>query len=394
MDDLFDEMRQAADHAGDLIAVVISEASVFGIEAPQLLSDCAWELWLTARTTKAKELPWPRTFIPTAGSRDMDRRRFLAGVVTTAGAVISEVQTTPPTTSTLAILQASTEQLRATRANGGARATLGPAIRHVQAIDTATRRAPDALKRDFLIAHGDALTLLAWLYDSAGLAARARRCGTAALRAANDADHGELAAYALGVLALFQAQHLHDPQDGLKLIEHGQDKAGGGWWHTRAWLAVNEAEMRSLLGERSNTLAALDRAHILFDGAAPPSDAPWFGPHGSLKDVDGYHGACALRLGDAAEALTALNRALDQRGGADSPRAGNALIDLGGAYALDREPEAACTVFGVALDRIAEWRSVTSFGRLGDLRPLLDPWQGEPFVRELDERIAATAAAL
>jgi len=91
MDDheLFRDMQKTADHAGDLIAIVSSQASVLGIAMPQLLTDAAWELWVLSRLpveTKLKGLPWPHTFIPSAGSRDMERRRFLAGVVATAGA--------------------------------------------------------------------------------------------------------------------------------------------------------------------------------------------------------------------------------------------------------------------------------------------------------------------
>src|SRR6266702_306768 len=162
MDDLFDEMRQAADHAGDLIAVVISQASVLGVDAPQLFSDAAWELWAAARSAKAKGLPWPRTFVPTAGASDMDRRRFLAGVVATAGAVISETPHRPPTTTTLFQLRAGTDQLRIVHADGAARGAIGAMLRHTQALGVAAKGATDdQLQRDLLVAHGDALTLLA-----------------------------------------------------------------------------------------------------------------------------------------------------------------------------------------------------------------------------------------
>jgi len=400
MDDLFHEMQRAADRAGDLIAVVAAQASVLGVDAPQLLTDAAWELWTLARLpvgTKHKGLPWPRTFIPTTGASDMERRRFLAGVVATAGAVISETSIHPPTAATLASLRGSTEGLRALNAAGAARGNLGPMLRHVQALDTATRRATDGgLKRELLVAYGDALTLLARFLNTAGLAAQARRATAAAIQAADAAGHGELAAYAFGMLAQFHAHHLTDLSGARGLVDSGQGKASGATWLTRGWLAAQRAEVLSMMGDQAGTLAALDEAHVCMDESAPATGLPWLGPGGgfeSVYDVYGYDGACAIRFGDAATALAALQAALDRRGD-DAGRRGAVLVDLGGAYAVGKEPEAACTVLGDALGRVRAWRSVNLFDRLVTVRPLLDPWQGERFVMELDEQIAATAAVL
>jgi len=394
-DELFKDMQRTADHAADLIAMVSSQASLFGLEVPRLLTDASWELWMLARLppqVKPKDVPWPRTLIPNVGVSHMDRRGFLGGVAASAGAILSEVVTTSPTPGTLARLQANIEVLRIANAEATPRRHLGSMLRQVQALDSAVKHATDGkLKRDLQVAHADALSLLGWFSNSAGMASHARAATTTAIAVAGEAGHSELAAYALGQLALFHAHHRHDPQAGLQLIESGERKVGRGRWTTRAWLAVNKAEMHSMMRDPSNTRAALDEAHLLMDGSSPSLDTPWLGEYGSLRDVWGYHGACALRLGQADEAMTALQTALDRR---PPTRADYALVNLGGAYALARQPEQACTVLVDALDFIAARRSVSMFDGLLKVRPHLDPWGHEPFVRELDERIAETAAAL
>jgi len=239
-----------------------------------------------------------------------------------------------------------------------------------------------------LVTHSDTLTVLAWFSNDAGLQAQARRASERAIEAAIEAGHHDLAAYALAQLGLFHAHHLHDLQGALSLVDQGFAQGGRGTWKTRAWLSANRAEILSMMGDHKLTMATLETAQVCSEETTLPP--PWL--RVGFGDVNGYRGACAVRLGDVAEAMSALQTALIQRG--TGPRICITLIDLGGAYALAREPEAACTVLGNALSIIEGQRSVAKFERVATVRPMLDLWTSEPFVRELDERIAETAAVL
>jgi hypothetical protein len=156
----FPALQQDAKRAAEQLAGFIRQAIASNVHPPRLLADAAWELWEFARPTTPQipdGLRWPDTSEPTAGARDMQRRRFLAGVVASAGAVISESTTSPPSTATLARLQATTERFRQARVTDATRSYLGPMLRHTRALGLAANGAHDALRRELLVAYGDAL---------------------------------------------------------------------------------------------------------------------------------------------------------------------------------------------------------------------------------------------
>jgi hypothetical protein len=224
----FRTLQEDAKRTADQLTAFIDQAITTDVHPPRLLADAAWELWEFARLTTPPEPDgqrWPETLEPSAGVRDMERRRFLAGVVASAGAVVSESAISPPSTATLARLQATTERFRQARVADATRGYLGPMLRHAQALDLAANRAHAALRRDLLVAHGDALTILAWFANEDGRAALARKLTTDALAAASEAGHHELAAYTYGMLALLHAHHLGDPYESLRLVGAGMDQA-------------------------------------------------------------------------------------------------------------------------------------------------------------------------
>jgi hypothetical protein len=322
----------------------------------------------------------------------MHRRRFLAGVVASAGAVVSESTTSPPSTATLARLRATTERFRHARVADATRGYLGPMLRHTRALDLAANSAHEALRRELLAAHSDALAILAWFANEDGRAALARKFTTDALAAAHQAGHRELAAYLYGMLALFRLHHLGDPQESLRLVGAGMDQAKDATGATRAWLASVQGEVQSVLGNRSRTMTALDRAYTLIDSRS--ETPPWLAPtqFGSAI-VQGFWGVCATRVGRPKEGASVLQAVLDQFNVDHSHRA-VILADLATAYARQQAPERACAVASQALTIIAHRESAMKLERVASTRAWLEPWRGERFVRELDEQFTAVAATL
>jgi hypothetical protein len=390
----FRALQQDAKRTADQLAAFISQAITTNVHPPRQLADAAWELWEFARLTSPPErdgLRWPGTFEPTAGARDMQRRRFLAGVVASAGAVVSE-STTPLSSATLASLQATTERFRQARVADATRGYLGPMIRHARSLDMAASGAHEALRRELLVAYGDALTILAWFANEDGRAALARKFTTDALAAARQAGHRELAAYIYGMLALFHLHHLGDPQESLRLVGRGMDEAKASTAVTRAWLASVQGEAQSVLGNRSRTMAALERAYTLIDSASEAP--PWLAPKqfGSAT-VQGFWGVCATRVGRPREGASVLQGVLDQFDADHSHRA-VILADLAAAYARQKEPERACQAASQALTVVAARQSAMKLERVASARAWLEPWRGERVVQELDEKLVTIAAAL
>jgi hypothetical protein len=391
----FRTLQNDAKRTADQLTAFIDQAITTNVYPPRLLADAAWELWEFARLATPPEPDgqrWPETLEPSAGVRDMERRRFLAGVVASAGAVVSESAVSPPSTATLARLQATTERFRQARVADATRGYLGPMLRHAQALDLAANRAHAALRRDLLVAHGDALTILAWFANEDGRAALARKLTTDALAAASEAGHHELAAYSYGMLALFHAHHLGDPHESLRLVGAGMDHAKNATGTTRAWLASVQGEAHSMLGNRARTMAALDRAYARIDRASEA--LPWLAPEqfGSAI-VQGFWDVCATRVGRPREGASVLQAVLDQFDVEHSHRA-VILADLAAAYAGQKEPERACTAASHALDIVADRKSAMKLERVASARAWLEPWRGERFVQELDEQLTAVAATL
>jgi len=391
----FRALQEDAKRTADQLAAFIRQAIATNVHPPRQLADAAWELWEFAGLTMPPEpegLRWPGTFEPAAGARDMQRRRFLAGVVASAGAVISESTTSPPSTATLASLQATTQRFRQARVADSTRGYLGPMIRHTRLLSLAASNAHEALRQELLAAYSDALAVLAWFANEDGRAALARKFTTDALAAARQAGHQDLAAYTCGMLALFHLHHLGDPHESLRLVGTGMDHVKASTGVTRAWLASVQGEAQSVLGNRSRTMAALDRAYTLIDSASEAP--PWLAPKlfGSAT-VQGFWGVGATRVGRPREGASVLQAVLDQFDADHSHRA-VILADLAAAYARQNEPERACRVAAQALTVVADRQSAMKLERVTLARAWLERWRDERFVQELDEQLVAVAVAM
>jgi ATP/maltotriose-dependent transcriptional regulator MalT len=325
----------------------------------------------------------------------MRRRELLAGAVAAASALVSEPLTgaRPVGPETVTGALDATEGYRALITTEVARDSMGPLLRHAGRLRDLAVETPDSSIRDGLLtAHGDALTVAAWVAADGRHLTLARRLAGDALAAADNAGNHDLRACVLAMLGLLVAHQQDDPYGALKLVGKGMDAAKHTSPVTRAYLAAVAAEAHSMTGSRYRTLAALEQADRHLE-RAQPGDAPsWLRGFVPAR-MQHYRGACLARVGHARYAATILHDALDRHAPASNNRA---LIhtDLAVAYARLREPEQACAALTRAAAGVRESRSAMRYERLHAARAYLDAWQHERFVQELDEQLTGVAPTL
>lgn len=220
----------------------------------------------------------------------------------------------------------------------------------------------------------------------------ARRLAGDALAAADKAGNHDLRVYILAMLGLLVTHQQDDPDGTLRLIGKGMDAAKHTTPISRAYLAAVAAEAHAMTGSQYRALAALEQADRHLERAQPGDTPSWLRGFVPAR-MQHYRGACLARVGHARSAATILHDALIRHAPASNNRA---LIraDLAVAYARLKEPEQACAALTQAAERVRGSRSAMRYERLHAARAYLDAWQHERFVQELDEQLAAIAAAL
>lgn len=325
----------------------------------------------------------------------MRRRELLAGAVAAASALVSDALTgtRPVNADTITEALNATEGYRALITTQVARDAMGPLLRHARRLRDLAVQTPDPLLRDGLLtAHGDALTVAAWVAADGRHLTLARRLASDAFAAADNAGNHDLRVYVLAMLGLLVAHQQDDPYGALKLVGKGMDAAKHTAPTTRAYLAAVAAEAHSMTGSRYRTLAALEQADRHLE-RTQQGDAPsWLRGFVPAR-MQHYRGACLARVGHARYAATILHDALGRHAAASNNRA---LIraDLAVAYARLKEPEQACIVLTRAAEGVRGSRSAMRYERLYAARSYLDAWQHERFVRALDEQLTAVAPTL
>lgn len=160
-----------------------------------------------------------------------------------------------------------------------------------------------------------------------------------------------------------------------------------------AWLDAVEAECETRCG---NTRAALNLiSHgedILAAGGdeVSPEWMDWF----SAVRLAAFKGNTQLRAGHLPQAReTLLGVLADLLDDADKQRT-VVLGDLAAVEAAAGQPEAACDYAVRALDLLETHWYATGMERVREVRRELAPWQGEPCVRALDDRLYSWGAML
>jgi hypothetical protein len=169
-----------------------------------------------------------------------------------------------------------------------------------------------------------------------------------------------------------------------------REKAGPLQW---AWLDAVDAECATRCGDPRGALAIIDRAETRLrddPDRSLPEWLDWFTP----IRLAAFKGNTQLRAGQTRRARETLTAAIAELPAIDSKQRAVMLADLASVELVAENPAEACRHLGAALDQLDQtWYSV-GMDRVRDVRRQLHPWQDDPCVRELDDRLFGWDATL
>ncbi len=220
------------------------------------------------------------------------------------------------------------------------------------------------------------------------------RAGIQAARASNDPR-------LRGVLSVnLVSRRVHDPNDDPKanlydalwIANNALKYADGNSFiltDIHAWQALIHASLHNETGAKQ----ALQHAAATIQHAKPDERPEWL-PHVNMAQVQETAGISYLRMDQPRLAADEISRALSTREG-DGDRLHRSLFLAWGAQAFgkSKEPEQAVNLLQEAIPIVSASRSALRAQEVRRARKALEPWNGEPFVRELDDQLAAVGLA-
>jgi hypothetical protein len=154
----------------------------------------------------------------------------------------------------------------------------------------------------------------------------------------------------------------------------------------RAWLDAVEAECETRCGDTRSALRLIAHAEdTMATGSehATPAWMDWFSP----ARLAAFKGNTQLKAGHLPQARATLTQAIeDLPPDADKQRS-VLLGDLAAVEAADSNPQESCTYAVRALEQLAVTWYATGMERVREVRRALTPWQHEPCLRDLDDRL-------
>ncbi|WP_201375431.1 BTAD domain-containing putative transcriptional regulator [Ktedonobacter robiniae] len=158
----------------------------------------------------------------------------------------------------------------------------------------------------------------------------------------------------------------------------------------RAWLMVVEAEVHASLRNAHACQKALQQSeHLLRQPETGMATCAFsieasYAPF-NLSRLQGYIGACYLRLGLFQQAESHLQANLKAIPASSLHRKSIAYVDLAQAYGLQGEVEAMSIYATQAIQALEQTQSPRVIQRLYALRQQLQPWHNTSYVKQLDE---------
>jgi hypothetical protein len=173
-------------------------------------------------------------------------------------------------------------------------------------------------------------------------------------------------------------------------LDHARKLAGcGSSNRRRAWIAAMHARALAADGRHGPAMSALHEARGLLDSATEPGSGTDFFDHARL---DGIAGSSLLLVRDTDPAEQLLTQALRSRAATNAKGRAFLTLDLAACRVIEREPEEAARLTGVALD-IARGSLVRPIvDRAQAVRADMASWADVPAVADLDTRLAALAS--
>jgi hypothetical protein len=224
--------------------------------------------------------------------------------------------------------------------------------------------------------------------------ARARDTWLRALQAAGDADDPLLGAAVLAHTA-FVPGWVGDRDGAAERMRMARTSArrGPASAELLAWLDAVEAECETRCGNTRTALNLIAHAQdVLAAGGEErsPEWLDWFSP----VRLAAFKGNTQLRAGHLPQARETLFGVLEALPPDADKQRTVVLGDLAAVEAAAGQPEAACEYAVRALDLLETHWYATGMERVREVRRELAPWEGEPCVRDLDDRLYSWGAML
>ncbi|GHO79947.1 hypothetical protein KSD_77180 [Ktedonobacter sp. SOSP1-85] len=220
-----------------------------------------------------------------------------------------------------------------------------------------------------------------------------------ALEAAQQAQHEVLQAVILGRRS-FLPLYAGNASLALSFLQQAHALATSNASNTiRAWLMIIEAEIHASLGNALACQKALQYSEDLLQQSETgmstctfATEAP-YAPFNASR-LQGYMGACYLRLGLFQKAEPILQANLAATTASSLHRRSITFIDLAQAYVLQGEIETMHLYTTQAIQALEQTQSPRVVQRLYSLRQQLHPWQNTSYVKQLDQYLTAVPSPL
>jgi transcriptional regulator with XRE-family HTH domain len=153
-----------------------------------------------------------------------------------------------------------------------------------------------------------------------------------------------------------------------------------------AWLDAVEAEAETRFGDTRKALSLIRHAEDIFATEEPrplPAWLDWFSP----VRLAGFKGNTLLAARQPAAARETLQGVLDSLPEESAKQRSVILGDLAAVEVAENNPEEACRIAEMALDRLSRTWYATGMARIRAVRESLAQWESLPAIRQLDERL-------
>ncbi|WP_184942032.1 transcriptional regulator [Kitasatospora kifunensis] len=215
-----------------------------------------------------------------------------------------------------------------------------------------------------------------------------------ALQAAGDADDSLLGSAVLAHSAFIPGwAGLHEDAAERMTAARTYARRGPASAELLAWLDAVEAECLTRCGDHRAALALLRRAEDVLATGNQHGSPDWFTWFSPIR-LAAFRGNTELLAGHLPQARTTLESVLDQLGATDGKQRVVVLGDLASVEAASGRPEAACERLEQALDQLAVTWYATGMDRVREARRALTPWQDQPEVERVDDRLYSWTAML
>ncbi|MFI2368333.1 transcriptional regulator [Streptomyces sp. NPDC018833] len=252
----------------------------------------------------------------------------------------------------------------------------------------------EAVGRELFAAVARLTELAGYMAVDTGQPGLAQRYYIQALRLAQAAGDRGYGGYVLAASMSHLAAELGNPREIAQLARAAQEGARGRVTpRVEAMFHAAEARGHAVLGDSRTCHEAAARAVAALERAEPDTgDDPAWIAHFDEAYLADELAHCHRDLGEAGAAAQQAEVALAGHPAARARRRAIGLVLLASAQIQQREVERACHTATRAVELLDTLRSSRGTEYLDDLQLRLDPYAGEPVVRELAARLELRAA--